>query len=247
MRLHDSQPNDAFTALPDYPSVYYTFRTLSGPGQLLARLGILRLSYQSQFATLPEQVRREEIATQSSASLTRSFRDEWAEIPAALKQAAELTSLGSRPLIVVTATRLSDRLDGRAGPHGQLVDQQPSPRGTNRAHSADQRKGPGSSRKPGDRRCRPIRTNRVTPHEELVNLRPTTEDSCRDQCCCADATRASGEFWRCLRWLGANRHQSLQSLRPGGVETDRPGGAACTTGQQPVKGRGSRGRPPTSS
>lgn len=36
-------------------------------------------------------------------TLAWSVRDEWAELPTPLKQGAALTSLGDRPLIVVTA------------------------------------------------------------------------------------------------------------------------------------------------
>jgi hypothetical protein len=40
---------------------------------------------------------------ESTASLTRIERDEFAELPSSLKEASTLTTFGERPLIVVTA------------------------------------------------------------------------------------------------------------------------------------------------
>jgi pimeloyl-ACP methyl ester carboxylesterase len=90
MVLLDAQPADAFTALPDYPAVYDTFRTVSALSPSLARVGLLGL-----VLGLP--------AEQSTAAAARGARDEVFALPTALQQAQALTSLGDRPLIVVTA------------------------------------------------------------------------------------------------------------------------------------------------
>jgi len=103
MVLLDSQPNDAFTRLPDYPGFYSVFRRAIGLMPSLARLGVMRLFYLSDVGGLPPQVRAEERAVHSTAGDNRGSRDEFAAIPAALQQARALESLGDKPLAVVTA------------------------------------------------------------------------------------------------------------------------------------------------
>lgn len=79
MVLLDAQPVEAFTRLPNYPAFYDRTRTISALFPSLARLGVSRIAF------------------------ARSVRNEFAELPTALQQGAALTSLGDRPLIVVTA------------------------------------------------------------------------------------------------------------------------------------------------
>jgi len=99
----DSQPNEAFTGLPDFPSQYSTLRRASALFPSLARLGVFRLVNQFASDPLPVPTRDEERAAVSTASLNRIQRDEFAELPMTLKEAAALTTLGGRPLIVITA------------------------------------------------------------------------------------------------------------------------------------------------
>lgn len=86
----DAQPAEAFTALPDYPASYRMLQLIYGMSPSLARAGFL-----GPVLGLP--------ANQSSAAAARNARDELASLPTALQQAQALTSLGDRPLIVVTA------------------------------------------------------------------------------------------------------------------------------------------------
>jgi pimeloyl-ACP methyl ester carboxylesterase len=79
MVLLDAQPIEALIELPNYPAFYDRTRTISALAPSLARLGVFPVAF------------------------ARSVRDEFAELPTALQQAAALTSLGDRPLIVVTA------------------------------------------------------------------------------------------------------------------------------------------------
>lgn len=88
--LLDAQPAEAFTALPDYPATYRTLQLMYGASPSLARIGIL-----GPVLGLP--------ADQSTVAAARNARDELAILPTALQQAQALTSLGDRPLIVVTA------------------------------------------------------------------------------------------------------------------------------------------------
>jgi pimeloyl-ACP methyl ester carboxylesterase len=90
MVLLDAQPADAFTVLPDYPAIYRTFRTVYPLSPSLARIGLL-----GPILGLP--------ADQSTPAAARGARDEVFALPAALQQALAFTSLGDRPLIVVTA------------------------------------------------------------------------------------------------------------------------------------------------
>src|SRR6266566_2792827 len=101
----DSQPNEALTGLPDFPSQYGILRRASALFPSLARLGVFRLVNQFASDPLPVPTVDEERAVVSSASLNRIQRDEFAELPNTLKEAAELTTLGDRPLIVVTAAK----------------------------------------------------------------------------------------------------------------------------------------------
>ena len=99
----DSQPNEAFTGLPDFPSQYSTLRRASALFPSLARLGVFRLVNQFASDPLPVPTRDEERAAVSTASINRIQRDEFAELPMTLKEAAALTTLGGQPLIVITA------------------------------------------------------------------------------------------------------------------------------------------------
>jgi pimeloyl-ACP methyl ester carboxylesterase len=90
MVLLDAQPADAFAALPDYPTTYPILRTVYSLSQTLARMGLL-----GPILGLP--------ADQSTPKAARAARDEIVALPAALEQARAVTSLGDRPLIVVTA------------------------------------------------------------------------------------------------------------------------------------------------
>ena len=94
----DSQPDEAFTGLPDFPSQYATIRRASALFPSLARLGVFRLVNQFAPDPLPIPTRDEERAVISTASLNRIQRDEFAELPMTLTEAAALTTLGDRPL-----------------------------------------------------------------------------------------------------------------------------------------------------
>src|SRR2546429_124194 len=71
----------------------------------LARLGVFRLINKLVPAPLPSKTRGEERALTSTASLNRIQRDEFAELHATLTEAAALTTIGDRPLVVVTAVK----------------------------------------------------------------------------------------------------------------------------------------------
>lgn len=106
MVLLDPQPADAFTALPDYPSIYATLRLTGGIAPSLARIGLLA----PIFGVSPSE---------ATAAIARSQRDEFRALPAALDQAAAVTSIGDRPLIIITAA--TDAQRGWLAAHDQMV------------------------------------------------------------------------------------------------------------------------------
>jgi pimeloyl-ACP methyl ester carboxylesterase len=108
--LLDSQPADAIVDLPGYASEYEAIRRVTALFPSVARLGVMRLIYSSAAAGLPPEARAEERAFWSTASHNRSLRDEVVGLKAALTQAGALTTLGDKPLIVVTAAE--DAHDG---------------------------------------------------------------------------------------------------------------------------------------
>jgi len=90
MALIDPQPADAFTALPEYPSTYDYLVLTGGLAPSLARIGLLG----PIFGVAP---------TDATAAIARSQRDEFRMLPTALDQAAKVTSIGAKPLIIVSA------------------------------------------------------------------------------------------------------------------------------------------------
>ncbi len=104
--LLDSQPGTALTDLPDYPAFYAGFRKATGLMPSVARFGLMRLISTTAVAgSLPDHERAEERAFLSTASHNRSLRDEFLALPAAMERARSLTTLGAKPLVVVTAEK----------------------------------------------------------------------------------------------------------------------------------------------
>jgi pimeloyl-ACP methyl ester carboxylesterase len=95
MVLLDAQPADAFTALPAYPGFYSAFRTVAVLSPSLARIGLL-----APLLGLS--------ADESTAAAVRGARDEFLALPTVLTQSSALTSIGDRPLIVMTAAAEPD-------------------------------------------------------------------------------------------------------------------------------------------
>jgi pimeloyl-ACP methyl ester carboxylesterase len=96
MVLVDPQPATAFTALPDYPSIYDYLKLSGGLAPSLARIGLLG----PIFGVGP---------TEATPAVARSYRDEIRMLPAALEQASAVTSIGDVPLIIVSAGTGSQR------------------------------------------------------------------------------------------------------------------------------------------
>jgi pimeloyl-ACP methyl ester carboxylesterase len=109
MVLLDSASPDQFTDLPNYPLQYAVMRRAYGILPTLARLGLGPLLTGS---ALPA----EDAATVESVSTTpraaSNSRDELTALPDVLRQARRLTSLGHKPLVVLTSTENAQDTDG---------------------------------------------------------------------------------------------------------------------------------------
>ena len=89
MVLLDAQPADAFTALPAYPGFYRVYGAVMTIAPTLARLGPGFLLGSP--------------ADPTGIRMARSTHDELIALPAALQQAQALTTIGDRPLVVLSA------------------------------------------------------------------------------------------------------------------------------------------------
>lgn len=103
--LLDSMHPDQYTRVPGYSTFYNGYRRVSALFPSLARLGVSRLINPFVFSGLPADARAVAIANASTAKAVNSQHAEWSMIPTTLTQAKALTTLGDRPLMVVTAER----------------------------------------------------------------------------------------------------------------------------------------------
>ncbi len=106
MVLLDPQPSNAYADLPGWSTFHQLFRRYSGTGAVAgsARRDAAHRT-PSQVADLPPAARAEERADWSTARHNRSVRDEFAELRTVLTQSQALTSIGDKPLIVLTALK----------------------------------------------------------------------------------------------------------------------------------------------
>ena len=112
MVLLDSASPDQFTVLPDYPAQYTTMRVGLALLPSLGRLGIGQLISSSVGSTLPGPAAAQAHAFATSARDMRSGRDELSTYHDVFTQAQALTTLGSKPLVVLTTT---ESLQGTRG------------------------------------------------------------------------------------------------------------------------------------
>ena len=125
--LLDSMHPEQYTKVPSWPAFYQGFRRFSAVLPSLSRLGFGHLLYDGAYAGLPERARDEQRSFWSTPRHSRSVRDEFSRLRTAMAQAGSLTSLGDRPLAVVTA--LKDAAGGWSAAQDELADLS-----TNRVH-----------------------------------------------------------------------------------------------------------------
>ncbi len=95
--------------LPDYPAFYSLSRRVSALFPTLARAGIARAAFGTGFGDLPPEPRADARAFASSPRELRADRLELLMLREAFDQAKALTSLGGKPLAVLTADQGQQR------------------------------------------------------------------------------------------------------------------------------------------
>ncbi len=89
--------------LPSYPGFYSMWRRVSALIPTFARAGIARVTAGMEFSSLPADARRQARAFGSSPREVRADRDEFASLRTVFRQDKGLTTLGGKPLFVLTA------------------------------------------------------------------------------------------------------------------------------------------------
>ena len=117
--LLDSMHPEQYTKIASWPAFYEMFRRASAVLPSLTRLGIARVYNQAAYSDLPAVARDEQRAFWSTPRHNRSVRDEFSQIRTAMTQAQSLTSLGDRPLVVITAEK--DALGGWMAAQDELA------------------------------------------------------------------------------------------------------------------------------
>jgi len=103
--LLDSMSPQQYSVIDGWPAFYEMFRRASAVLTPLSRLGIGHLMYDAAYGDLPAPARDQERAFMATPRAARSVRDEFSQIRTSMSEAQALTSLGDRPLIVLTAER----------------------------------------------------------------------------------------------------------------------------------------------
>ena len=132
----------------------------------LARLGIGRLVPASSWSSLPEPAAAQVQAFASSPRGWRNVRDESAALPALLRQAGALSTLGDRPLVVLTAgVPPVDHRWAAAQDRMAALSRTSSHRTADATHVAllDEERGAGSSARAIDDVVRAVRTGAPLP------------------------------------------------------------------------------------
>jgi pimeloyl-ACP methyl ester carboxylesterase len=103
--LLDSMSPQQNSAIDGWPAFYETFRRTSAVLTPLSRFGVGRVIYSSAYADLPAPARDRQRAFLATPRHARSVRDEFSQIRTTMTEAQSLTTLGSRPLVVLTALK----------------------------------------------------------------------------------------------------------------------------------------------
>ena len=118
MVLVDGTSPHQFTAIPSYPKTYALLRRAYGLMPTLARLGLGALLTGSG---LPADQARPVDDMNASPRAARNGRDELSTLPEVFKAARRLTTLGDRPLAVLTSTESAQDTGGWAQAQNQLA------------------------------------------------------------------------------------------------------------------------------
>ena len=103
--LLDSMSPEQYDVIDGWPGFYEMFRRASAVLPSLSRLGVGRAIYGTGYGDLPAQARDDERAFLATPRDARSTRDEFSQIRNTMTEAQSLTTLGERPLVVLTAQK----------------------------------------------------------------------------------------------------------------------------------------------
>jgi len=103
--LLDSMSPEQYSAIDGWPQFYEMFRRASAVLTPLSRFGIGHVMYDTSYGDLPALARDQERAFMATPRAARSVRDEFSQIRTTMAEAQALTTLGDRPLIVLTAEK----------------------------------------------------------------------------------------------------------------------------------------------
>lgn len=109
--LLDSTSPQQCTKIADWPMFYEMFRRAAAVLPSLARFGVGRVIYSTAYGDLPALARDEERVFMATPRDAQSVRDEFSQIRTTMTEAQALTTLGDRPLGVLTAERTRGRMD----------------------------------------------------------------------------------------------------------------------------------------
>jgi pimeloyl-ACP methyl ester carboxylesterase len=124
MVLLDSSSPEQFTRMPAYPRQFSWMRRGYALMPTLSRLGVGQLV--PGISHLPASDAERVDAVTSAPQAYRSQRDELSVLPEVFAQAQALTTLGDRPLAVLTASATSTATDGWVGAQDQLAELSPN-------------------------------------------------------------------------------------------------------------------------
>ena len=103
--LLDSMSPQQYTKIDGWPAFYEMFRRVSAVLPSLSRFGIGHVVYGTAYGDLPAVARDEQRAFWATPRHSRSVRDEFSQIRTTMTEAQALTTLGDRPLVVLTAEK----------------------------------------------------------------------------------------------------------------------------------------------
>ncbi len=104
MVLLDSSSPEQFSAIPSYAGQYAVMHRALALAPSLSRLGLGRVFAAVAPSHLPAPAAEQMVALTAGARGARNTTAEWSALPMVFEQAQALTTLGDRPLVVLTAS-----------------------------------------------------------------------------------------------------------------------------------------------
>ncbi len=121
MVLLDSSSPEQFTKIPSYAGQYAVMHRVMALAPTLSRLGLGRVVAAAAPSHLPTQAADQVRALTAGARGAQNVSDEWSALPEVFDQAQALTTLGDRPLAVLTASESLQKTTGWAAAQDQLA------------------------------------------------------------------------------------------------------------------------------